>query len=469
MDEVVGYTILPGKELKERSSSFSSGPVQSGLEVQPPFFAGKRKPKLELPALEEDDEDLNMAEAPTLPQVSTTEPFDPSARNAKGKKAAFLIDDDELQISFNPQVQRLILCNEPWTKALNCFRVSFCQNEVLQEQNRNIAPARKLQLLRQQVTEECKQYILQLRAHHMPWAEIYECIDSVDENICSCWRWWVAFYHREIEVTTYRTMIQSGYKDLEIHEQAQQALQQEEALRLAQSVSVVPSAPTPSNLSGGAQNDRMSAIHQSAAGQSATNQSGEIQSAIDKSAAGQGAINQMVAGQSAINQPAAGQKAIGESAAGGGAIDQSAASQSVHNDARENGESWADHVRPTPPSDTQKFDWFGYPWDGVLRPAQIRDGRFCQKRNKRNIQCDGCGEWYVGNNVGGFGNDKMPSPHERETAWEQGWDARWYCIECWKKYWNLERDDEALERLGYAGRDSMKANTSDSRVFRFWI
>ena len=64
------------------------------------FFAGKRKPKLELPALEEDDEDLNMAEAPTLPQVSTTEPFDPSARNAKGKKAAFLIDDDELQISF---------------------------------------------------------------------------------------------------------------------------------------------------------------------------------------------------------------------------------------------------------------------------------------------------------------------------------------------------------------------------------
>ena len=35
-----------------------------------------------------------------------------------------------------------------------------------------------------------------------------------------------------------------------------------------------------------------------------------------------------------------------------------------------------------------------------------------------------------------------------------------------EKYRNLERDDEVLERLGYAGRDSMKANTSDSRVFR---
>ena len=191
------------------------------------------------------------------------------------------------------------------------------------------------------------------------------------------------------------------------------------------------------------------AIDQSAAGQSATKQSGEIQSAIDKSAAGQGAINQMVAGQSAINQPAAKRKAIGESAAGGGAIDQSAASQSVHNDAREN---------PTPPSDTQKLDWFGYPWDGVLRPARIRDGRFAQQRSKRNIRCDECQDWCTGNNVGGFVSNQMPLPHERETAWEQGWDARWYCVECWKKYWNLERDDEVLERLGYAGRDRRRRN-----------
>ena len=111
---------------------------------------------------------------------------------------------------------------------------------------------------------------------------------------------------------------------------------------------------------------------------------------------------------------------------------QSAASQSVHNDAEENGESWADHARPTPPSDTQKFDWFGHPWDGVCRPAQIRDGRFAAQRNQRNIKCDGCEEWKLGNNVGGYFNDKMISPAERETAWSQGWDARWYCIGCWE-------------------------------------
>ena len=182
------------------------------------------------------------------------------------------------------------------------------------------------------------------------------------------------------------------------------------------------------------------AIDQSAAGQSATNQSGESQSAIDKSAAGQGAINQSVAGQSASSLSGAGQKAIDESAAGGGAIDQS-----------------ADHVRPTPPSDTQKFvDWFGRPWDGVLKPARIRDGRFAKERKRRNIQCDGCEEWKVGNNVGGFLNDDMVPPHQRDEAWSHGWDARWYCIGCWGQYWNVSSPDEVLERLGYADRVSRR-------------
>ena len=171
--------------------------------------------------------------------------------------------------------------------------------------------------------------------------------------------------------------------------------------------------------------------------------------------AGQGAINHSVAGQSAINLSGAGQKAIDESAADGGAIDQSAASQSVHNGAGENGESWADHARPTPPSGTQKVDWFGNPWDGVCRPAQIRDGRFSEQRNLRNIRCDHCATWQSGNDVGGFMSKYMPKPSEREAAWEQGWDARWYCMKCWRTYLNCSRD-EVLERLNYADRSRKK-------------
>ena len=118
----------------------------------------------------------------------------------------------------------------------------------------------------------------------------------------------------------------------------------------------------------------------------------------------------------------------------------------------------ADHVRPTPSSDTQKFvDWFGRPWDGVLKPAKIRDGRFAKEHKKLNIQCDGCEEWKVGNNAGGFANDEKIPPNQRDEAWSRGWDARWYCIRCWGRYWNVSSPDEVLKRLNYADRDSKKA------------
>ena len=92
------------------------------------------------------------------------------------------------------------------------------------------------------------------------------------------------------------------------------------------------------------------------------------------------------------------------------------------------------------------------------KPASIADTRFEQKRTQRQTYCDHCNHLKVGNQAGAFYHrENMPPAGEREAAWERGdWDASWYCIECYMRYYNYSYA-AVCEMLNFTGRAGKKA------------
>ena len=107
----------------------------------------------------------------------------------------------------------------------------------------------------------------------------------------------------------------------------------------------------------------------------------------------------------------------------------------------------------------------GYPVH--RRPTKVLDNRFAYERIKRWVYCDGCGTKCNHNYKGDFflaaqrhyhkhfhlSYDEhmfaLPLSARREELWEKGsFDARWYCIKCYGKTWQMNPGYVA-EMLGF--------------------
>merc|ERR1712023_245654 len=99
------------------------------------------------------------------------------------------------------------------------------------------------------------------------------------------------------------------------------------------------------------------------------------------------------------------------------------------------------------------------------KPASIADTRFEQKREQRQTCCDHCNHLKVGNQAGAFYHrDNMPPAGEREAAWERGdWDASWYCIECYRRYYKSSYA-AVREMLGFTERAEKKARYAKGKA-----
>ena len=58
----------------------------------------------------------------------------------------------------------------------------------------------------------------------------------------------------------------------------------------------------------------------------------------------------------------------------------------------------------------------------------------------------------------------MPPAGEREAAWERGdWDASWYCIECYRRYYKFSYA-AVREMLGFTERAEKKARYAKGKA-----
>jgi hypothetical protein len=87
------------------------------------------------------------------------------------------------------------------------------------------------------------------------------------------------------------------------------------------------------------------------------------------------------------------------------------------------------------------------------KPATIEDTRFEKRRGLRETRCGECGDLFRGNEAGAFCHrENMPPVEERAAAWKRGdWDATWYCIGCYMRYYDCSYKTIA-EWLGFTER-----------------
>ena len=99
------------------------------------------------------------------------------------------------------------------------------------------------------------------------------------------------------------------------------------------------------------------------------------------------------------------------------------------------------------------------------KPAFISDTRFAKERKLRKTRCGQCDDLFGGNEAGAFWHrENMPPPGERKTAWESGdWDATWYCIGCYMRYYNCTRE-AIVDMLGFTARAAKKACYADRKA-----
>ena len=94
-----------------------------------------------------------------------------------------------------------------------------------------------------------------------------------------------------------------------------------------------------------------------------------------------------------------------------------------------------------------------YPLPRELHPD---DTRFGKEKALRQICCDGCGDWFHGDNVGAFLVSPTVLVIRRKAAWQAGyWDATWYCLACHRR--PRETDDDVMARKGFTDRMQKKA------------
>ena len=100
------------------------------------------------------------------------------------------------------------------------------------------------------------------------------------------------------------------------------------------------------------------------------------------------------------------------------------------------------------------------------KPASIADGRFEKRREQRQIRCDHCNHLKIGNEAGAFYHrENMPTSGERQSAWERGdWNASWYCIECYMRYYGLDDYAKVREKLGFIERAGKKARYAKGKA-----
>ena len=98
------------------------------------------------------------------------------------------------------------------------------------------------------------------------------------------------------------------------------------------------------------------------------------------------------------------------------------------------------------------------------KPATITDQRFETRRAQRVVVCDDCGGVKRGNDAGSFWQWRNMLPTgERRVAWERGdFDARWYCIECYRRFWGLRNHEDVYHWLNWSSRARKKA------CFQWW-
>ena len=57
--------------------------------------------------------------------------------------------------------------------------------------------------IRDAATTAMKQHVITLRASHFTWDQLYNAYNTSDKEMQASWRWWIAFFHRDLDMENY--------------------------------------------------------------------------------------------------------------------------------------------------------------------------------------------------------------------------------------------------------------------------